>query len=49
MPTPIKHGTQGGYTNRKCRCDLCRAANTAYQRVNLPKWRAKRRAAGLPV
>lgn len=24
---PIKHGTQGGYTNRGCRCDLCTEAN----------------------
>lgn len=24
--TPIKHGTPGAYTNRKCRCKVCRKA-----------------------
>lgn len=28
MPA-IKHGTVGGYTNRKCRCDACRLAFNA--------------------
>lgn len=27
-----RHGTQNGYGNRRCRCDSCRAANTAYMR-----------------
>lgn len=26
-----RHGTEGGYTKRGCRCDLCRAANAAAQ------------------
>lgn len=28
----IPHGTFGGYTNHRCRCDLCRAANREHQR-----------------
>ncbi len=28
----VPHGTPGGYTNHACRCDLCKAANSAYQR-----------------
>jgi hypothetical protein len=24
------HGTRGGYTNHKCRCEACSACNTAY-------------------
>lgn len=35
-PPPIVHGTASAYSNRGCRCDECRAANTvrcvAYQR-----------------
>ena len=27
---PIQHGTAGGYTNRRCRCDQCRSAWAAY-------------------
>lgn len=27
-----RHGTIGMYGNNKCRCDECRAANTAYKR-----------------
>ena len=26
------HGTPGGYTNHRCRCDACRAALRDYQR-----------------
>ena len=26
-----RHGSLNGYTNLRCRCDECRAANTAYQ------------------
>ena len=28
----IRHGTVGGYTNWRCRCDSCKAAQTANQR-----------------
>jgi hypothetical protein len=43
LSVPIPHGTQGGYTNHKCRCDECRAAWAAFCR------RAKeRRAASVP-
>lgn len=24
--TPTPHGTSGGYTNHRCRCDLCKKA-----------------------
>lgn len=27
---PIQHGTPGGYSNRKCKCDQCRRAWTTY-------------------
>lgn len=27
-----RHGTHNGYTNLRCRCDRCRAANTASHR-----------------
>jgi len=27
-----RHGTRNGYGNLGCRCDLCRAANTAYRK-----------------
>jgi hypothetical protein len=40
----INHGTTTAYANYGCRCDECRAANTAYQRD-----RRSRKAAGLPV
>lgn len=26
------HGTLGGYTNHRCRCEKCRSANTARMR-----------------
>ena len=28
----VYHGTFGGYTNHKCRCPRCKAANTEHQR-----------------
>ncbi len=49
LTTKVPHGTLGGYTNHKCRCAECRAAKAGYMRVYLPKWRARRRAAGLPA
>lgn len=35
----MKHGTLGAYKNHRCRCDPCKAANTAYMeeyRITLP-------------
>lgn len=32
-PSVLKHGTYFSYVRGKCRCDLCRAANTNYSRV----------------
>lgn len=29
---PIKHGTHAAYHKRKCRCEVCRAANAEYMR-----------------
>ncbi len=29
-----RHGTASTYKNYGCRCDLCRSANTEYQREN---------------
>lgn len=37
---PIPHGTSSGYQRFRCRCDECRAAETARQRA----WRARHRA-----
>lgn len=41
---PLEHGTVHGYSVHRCRCDDCRAANTAYHRDL-----AARKRAGLPV
>src|SRR5665213_4211804 len=40
---PIPHGTDAGYTKRKCRCLLCREEH----RRAKAEWRASRRAQGL--
>lgn len=29
---PIKHGTYNSYTNRKCRCELCKKAASTYMK-----------------
>lgn len=34
------HGTLGGYTNHRCRCDKCRAAWRAYMRKYMRDRRA---------
>lgn len=44
-PRPIRHGTAGAYSNRGCRCDECRAANTSRHQAYV----ARRRAAGVAV
>lgn len=31
----IPHGTKNGYSYHRCRCDLCKAANAAYQQKYL--------------
>lgn len=31
--TPARHGTRYRYVRYRCRCDQCRAANTAYMRI----------------
>lgn len=36
----FRHGTAGGYSRHKCRCDACRQAETARQR----RWRARLQA-----
>ncbi len=40
MSKPIPHGTHNGYANYGCRCDECRTATSAYQRMK----RAERKA-----
>lgn len=35
------HGTSGGYTNHKCRCNDCRLAWNAYSRRNKAKRRSR--------
>lgn len=35
-----EHGTVGMYGNHGCRCDPCRAANAAYQRELMARYRA---------
>lgn len=42
MPTLI-HGTLGGYSNHKCRCEACSTVFRAYQRT----YRAMKKARGL--
>jgi hypothetical protein len=37
---PSEHGTQSHYTNRRCRCDLCKAAQAQAVR----EYRARRAA-----
>lgn len=34
--SPWSHGTESGYTYRKCRCPECRAAHAAYARLRRP-------------
>lgn len=41
--TPIPHGTDAGYTKRKCRCGDCREAH----RLAKQAWRDQRKTAGL--
>ena len=36
-PGPIVHGTRCGYSEHKCRCELCTTAQREYMR----KWRGK--------
>jgi hypothetical protein len=42
----IPHGTAGGYTNHKCRCDECRAVWSVYNRAAKQRRRARSRAGG---
>lgn len=39
---PIKHGTYSAYVNRKCRCELCRAAKRDYAAAYRERTKAKR-------
>lgn len=39
-----RHGRPSTYTNHLCRCDLCRAANTAYYRELRERRRQAREA-----
>lgn len=43
------HGTAGGYTNHKCRCDACTAAWRDYHRTRgyMRTYRARLAARGL--
>jgi hypothetical protein len=38
---PVPHGTHGGYTHHKCRCDGCKAAMSAYQKAHRAKNRER--------
>lgn len=50
-PTPAQHGTRARY-QRGCRCDRCKAANTAYTRADrgarARALRARQRASQTP-
>lgn len=37
---PPKHGTLSMYMSKKCRCDLCRQANTEYARENRHRFKS---------
>ena len=41
-PCPT-HGTISAYTNKKCRCDVCRRNNTIRARIQLETQRTNRR------
>mgnify|MGYP006921487216 CR=1 FL=1 len=45
-PNDLRHGTENGYVNLRCRCTACRAAFAAAQRVYRER-RAVMLAAGL--
>lgn len=38
-PADAQHGQISTYSNHKCRCESCRAANAAYQRALLARYR----------
>jgi 5-methylcytosine-specific restriction endonuclease McrA len=38
---PVPHGTHGGYTHHKCRCEECKAAMSAYKKAYREKNREK--------
>lgn len=42
-PDDPRHGTQNGYNNQRCHCELCRAAHAAYE------MRARRRRGVRPL
>jgi hypothetical protein len=46
MSKPLQHGKIGTYTNRRCRCDKCRAAWTAYC-MDLRRRRREKAESGL--
>lgn len=48
MGDTVPHGTVSGYSWHRCRCDACRAANTAARRATVARRRA-RAAAGEPM
>jgi hypothetical protein len=37
IKSTIMHGARNSYTHRKCRCDVCKAENTRYNRENRKK------------
>lgn len=43
----LPHGTLGGYTNHKCRCDKCLEAHRDYQREYMARNEHQRRLATL--
>lgn len=44
--TPTPHGTHGGYTHHRCRCEECKAAMAAYKKAYDEKNRERIREAG---
>ena len=46
-PRPIEHGTRGGYD--RCKCDICRAYNTARRATDRATARASQPAVAAPV
>jgi hypothetical protein len=45
--TEPQHGSRNTYTNWKCRCDLCREANTRYVRERREERRKRLAKAGV--
>lgn len=49
QPRQIPHGTDGGYSNHRCRCELCRAAHSAKMREYYARRHGKAQPKSVPA